>query len=78
VTVKPVFEIPVLLNFASEYAIRRVQENKEGLELNGTLHLVVCADDICIWGIWGKNVNTIKKNTDDISISFCLAIIMVR
>jgi len=52
---------PVLLNFALEYAIRRVQVNQDGLKLNGTHQLLVYADDD---NILGGSIHTLKENAE--------------
>ena len=53
--------MPLPLNFALDYAIRRVRVNQDGLKLNGTHQLLVYADDV---NILGGRVHTIKGNAE--------------
>jgi hypothetical protein len=46
---------PLLFNLALEYVIRKVQENQEGLKLNGKLQLLAYAD-----------MNLLRDNKDTI------------
>jgi hypothetical protein len=51
----------LFFNVALEYAIRKVQENEEGLELSGRHHFLVHADDVNMLGV---NTDTREKYTE--------------
>ena len=57
---------PLLFNFALQHTIRRVQENQDGLKLDGTHQLLVYADGV---HILGGNVQTIKENAEALIVA---------
>ena len=52
---------PMLFNFALDYAISRVQVNRDGLKLNGTHQLLAYADDV---NILAGSMHTLKENAE--------------
>jgi hypothetical protein len=51
----------IAFQYSLEYAVRKVQGNEVSFELNGTLHLLVYADDV---NLLDDSTNTIKENTE--------------
>ena len=58
--------MPLLFNFASEYTIRKVQVNQDGLKLDGTHQFLVYADGV---NILARSIHTIKKNTEALLVA---------
>ena len=56
----------MLFNFASEYTIRRIQVNQDGLQLDGTHQLLVYADDV---NILGGSIHTVQNNTEALLVA---------
>jgi hypothetical protein len=56
----------LLFTFALEYAIRKVQVNRDGLKLKGTHQLLVYADDV---NILGGSVQTMKENAQTLVVA---------
>jgi hypothetical protein len=50
--------LPLLFNFALEYAIRKIQETNLGLDMNGTHQVLAYADDVNFIG----DIRTIERN----------------
>jgi len=57
--------LPLLFNFALEYAISKVQAKQEDLKLNDTHHLLVYA----YVNILGGSKHTVNKNTKAVVVT---------
>jgi len=57
--------LPLLFNFALEYAVWKIQANQDGLILNATHQILVYADNI---NMLGRSIDTITKNTDTVVV----------
>jgi hypothetical protein len=53
----------LLFDLTFEYSVKKAQENREGLELNGIHQLGIYADDV---NLLGENVNIMKKNKSSV------------
>ena len=53
--------MPILFNFALEYAIRKVHETNLGLDMNGTHQVLAYADDV---NLIGDDIRTKERNVD--------------
>jgi hypothetical protein len=60
----------LFFNFASEYSIRKVQENQVGLKLNGTHRLLVYSVDVNLLGgnIYHKHKETSIDSRKEVSV----------
>jgi hypothetical protein len=67
--------MPLLFNFALEYAIRKVRQNQMGLKLNGTHQLLVYADNVNLLGVNTGNTKKDKETLIDSSMEFGLEVI---
>ena len=62
---------PLLFNYAAEYAMRRVQVNQDGLQVNGTNQFLVYANGV---NILGGCVHSIKETLIVASIEIGLEV----
>jgi len=61
---------PLLFNFASECAIRRIQVNQDCVKINGTHQLSVYADEV---NILGGSVLPVKENAAALVVAVVVA-----